>query len=97
MVSANLVPVALEPTPEPTVTPTPEPTATPTLEPTVTPTPEPTVTPTPEPTATSTLEPGPEDDDGGFPIWAIVLLVLGVPALIGGGWYLLRRLRASRV
>ena len=62
MVSANLVPVAPEPTPEPTATPTPE--------------------------------PGPEDDDGGFPIWAIVLLVVGVPALIGGGWYLLRRLRA---
>ena len=116
MVSANLVPVA----PEPTVTPTPEPTvgpgptATPTPEPTVgpepaaTPTPEPTVgpepaaTPTPEPTvgpepaATPTPEPTvePEDDDGGFPIWAIVLLVVGVPALIGGGWYLLRRLRA---
>ena len=129
MVSANLVPVAPEPTatptpeptvgPEPTATPTPEPTvgpeptATPTPEPTVgpeptaTPTPEPTVgpepaaTPTPEPTvgpeptATPTPEPGgPEDDDGGFPIWAIVLLVVGVPALIGGGWYLLRRLRA---
>ena len=143
IVSANLVPVALEPTPEPTVTPTPEPTVTPTPEPTATPTPEPTVTPTPEPTvtptpeptatptpeptatptpeptvtptpeptatptpeptvgpeptATPTPEPGPEDDDGGFPIWAIVLLVVGIPALIGGGWYLLRRLRASRV
>ena len=126
MVSANLVPVAPEPTLEPTATPTPEPTATPTPEPTVTPTPEPTATPTPEPTATPTPEPtatptpeptvtptpeptvtptpkpmvtptpepGPEDDDGGFPIWAIVLLVVGVPALIGGGWYLLRRLRA---
>ncbi len=85
------------PTPEPTATPTPEPTATPTLEPTATPTLEPTATPTLEPTATPTLEPGPEDDDGGFPIWAIVLLVVGIPALIGGGWYLLRRLRASRV
>ena len=82
------------PTPEPTVTPTPEPTVTPTPEPMVTPTPEPTVTPTPEPMVTPTPEPGPEDDDGGFPIWAIVLLVVGVPALIGGGWYLLRRLRA---
>ena len=156
MVSANLVPVAPEPTPEPTATPTPEPTATPTPEPTATPTPEPTATPTPEPTATPTPEPtatptpeptatptpeptatptpaeptvgpeptatptpaeptvgpeptatptpeptvtptpepGPEDDDDGFPIWAIVLLVVGIPALIGGGWYLLRRLRA---
>ena len=56
MVSANLVPVAPEPTPEPTV--------------------------------------GPEHDDGGFPIWAIVLLVVGIPALIGGGLYLQRRLRA---
>ena len=103
MVSANLVPVAPEPTatstpeptvgPEPTATPTPEPTVGP--EPTATPTPEPTVGP--EPAATPTPEPtaqGPEDDDGGFPIWAIVLLVVGVPALIGGGWYLLRRLRA---
>ena len=80
------------PTPEPTVTPTPEPMVTPTPEPTATPTPEPTATPTPEPTVTPTPEPGPED--GGFPIWAIVLLVVGVPALIGGGWYLLRRLRA---
>ena len=70
MVSANLVPVAPEPTPEPTVGP------------------EPTVTPTPEPTV------GPEHDDGGFPIWAIVLLVVGIPALIGGGLYLQRRLRA---
>ncbi len=52
------------------------------------------VAPTPTPTQTPTPEPGPEDDDGGFPIWAIVLLVVGVPALIGGGWYLLRRLRA---
>ena len=91
-----------EPTagPEPTATPTPEPTVTPTPEPTVTPTPEPTAgpeptaTPTPEPTATPTLAPGPVDDGGGFPIWAIVLLVVGIPALIGGGWYLLRRLRA---
>ena len=102
MVSANPVPVAPEPTatptpeptvgPEPTATPTPEPTVGP--EPTATPTPEPTVGP--EPTATPTPEPVPEDedDDGGFPIWAIVLLVVGVPALIGGGWYLLRRLRA---
>ena len=82
------------PTPEPTVTPTTEPMVTPTTEPMVTPTPEPTVTPTTEPMVTPTTEPGPEDDDGGFPIWAIVLLVVGVPALIGGGWYLLRRLRA---
>ena len=82
------------PTPEPMVTPTPEPMVTPTPEPMVTPTPEPTVTPTPEPMVTPTPVPGPEDDDGGFPIWAIVLLVVGVPALIGGGWYLLRRLRA---
>ena len=114
MVSANLVPVAPEPTvtptpeptPEPTVgpgptaTPTPEPTPEPTVgpEPAATPTPEPTPEPTvgPEPAATPTPEPTvePEDDDGGFPIWAIVLLVVGVPALIGGGWYLLRRLRA---
>ncbi len=54
MVSANLVPVA----PEPTVTPTPEPTVGP--GPTATPTPEPTVGP--EPAATPTPEPtvGPE-------------------------------------
>ena len=82
------------PTPEPTATRTPEPTVTPTPEPMVTPTPEPTVTPTPEPMVTPTPEPSPGDDDGGFPIWAIVLLVVGVPALIGGGWYLLRRLQA---
>ena len=81
-------------TPEPTLTPTTEPMVTPTTEPTVTPTPEPMLTPTPEPMLTPTPEPGPEDDDGGFPIWAIVLLVVGVPAVIGGGWYLLRRLQA---
>ena len=78
-------------TPEPTATPrptaTPEPTEvmiepTPTPEPTevmIEPTPAPTVAPEPTPT------PPPSEEGGGFPVWAIVLIVLAVVGLVGAG------------
>ena len=82
-------------TPEPTATPrptaTPEPTATPrptaTPEPTPTevmvePTPAPTVAPEPTPTPPPTVE---VEEGGGFPVWAIVLIVLAVVGLVGAG------------
>ena len=89
----------LEPTPVPQVDPTAEPTAVPTLEPTpvpqVDPTAEPTAVPTVEPTPTPPVDIIPPTDGGrGFPIWAIVLIVIGVIGLAGGTYYLgLRRNR----
>ena len=85
-------------TPRPTATPEPtammvKPTATPEptevmIEPTATPEPtevmiEPTPTPTvaPEPTPT----PPPTEEGGGFPVWAIVLIVLAVVGVVGAG------------
>ena len=79
-------------TPEPTATPrptaTPEPTATP--RPTVMPEPTPTevmVEPTPAPTVAPepTPTPPPSEEGGGFPVWAIVLIVLAVVGLVGAG------------
>ena len=92
------------PTPEPTPTPTPEPTATPTPEPTPTPMPEPTATPMPEPTATSmpeatmapatptTAPPPQEPEDGGLPLWIVVIgLIVALGLLVGGFLYLRSR------
>ena len=76
------------PTVAPTATPRPEPTATPRPEPTATPRPEPTATPTPTPTVvvaptpTSAPPPTPPEEEGGFPVWAIILIVLGVLAIV---------------
>ncbi len=79
-------------TPEPTATPrptaTPEPTATP--RPTAMPEPTPTevmVEPTPAPTVAPepTPTPPPSEEGGGFPVWAIVLIVLAVVGLVGAG------------
>ena len=89
-------------TPEPTATATPEPTATATPEPTATATPEPTATAIPEPTATAIPEPTataiPEvvppvepEEDGGFPVWAIVLIIIGVLAAGAIGFYVIRK------
>jgi hypothetical protein len=58
----------------PEVTPTPEPT------PTATPEPTPTATATPTPTVTVTPEEG-----GGFPVWLIVIIVIGVAVVVVGG------------
>ena len=85
------------PTPRPTATPTPQPTATPTPAPTATPVPPtatpvppaPTATATPVPTATPTptatpIPPAPPvvpEDEGGIPVWLIVLIVLGLAAV----------------
>ena len=98
------------PTPRPTATATAVPTATPvptaTAAPTAAPTatsqptamPEPTPTammeqPTPAPTPTVPPAP-PEEEGGGFPVWAIVLIVIGAAvALIGGGGYIVIRAR----
>ena len=89
------------PTPEPTATPTPEATATPMPEPTATPKPGPTATPTPEPTATPTptprAAPTPSEADtggGGFPLWVIVVIVIGVVGL-AGGVFIATRMRQS--
>jgi hypothetical protein len=94
------------PTPEPTATAMPEPTATPRPEPTATsrpePTtatsrPEPTATSRPEPTATSRPEPTatpeaqPETEEGGFPAWAIAVIVVGVVSAAAGIYLVLRR------
>ena len=85
------------PTPEPTAIPTPEPTAIPTPEPTAIPTPEPTAIPTPEPTAIPTPEPTampeaqPETEEGGFPAWAIAVIVVGVVGAAAGIYLILRR------
>ena len=148
MVSANPVPVVLEPTPTPTpeATPTPTPEATPTATPEATPTAMPEATPTGRkrrrlpcrkrrrlpcrkrrrlpcrkrrrlpcrkrrrlprrkrrrlpcrkrrrlamPEATPTVEPGvTEEEGGGLPVWAIIMIIIGALALLGGGLFFLR-------
>ena len=94
----------VEPTPEPTVEPTPEPTVEPTPEAaeTVTPqttpmatvspgtTPAATPEPSPSPTETPALAARADVGDGGFPLWAIVVIVVGVIGLAGGVFYLTR-------
>ena len=79
------------PPPPATATPTPRPTATsaPTATPRPTPEPEPTAVP-PTPTITPTAMPEPEED-GGFPIWAIVLIVIAALAAAGGIAFVVRQ------
>ena len=96
------------PTPEPTATLTPAPAATPTPEPTMTPTPRPTATLTPVPTATpeptampvptATPTPAPSKAhtrDGGFPQWAMVVIIIVVIGLAGGAFLLARMRRRT--
>ena len=80
------------PPPPATATPTPRPTATsaPTATPRPTPEPEPTAVPAPTPTITPTVMPEPEED-GGFPIWAIVLIVIAALAAAGGIAFVVRQ------
>ena len=81
------------PPPEPTATtaPTPRPTATaaPTATPRPTPEPPPAATATPAPTITPTPEP--PEEDGGFPIWAIVLIIIVAVAAAGGIAFVVRQ------
>ena len=95
------------PTPAPTAAPTPAPTAAPTLAPTAAPTPAPAAAPTPAPTAAPTPAPTaaptpvatPEptamppvvEEAGGFPIWAIVLIVAALAVVVAGGALLVMR------
>jgi hypothetical protein len=82
-----------EPTAEPTATPIATPTATlepvatltPTAAPTVEPTAAPTVAPpTPAPTvAPTTVVPEALEDEGGFPAWAFIVIIIGVLAGVG--------------
>ncbi len=81
--------------PEPTVAPEPTATPRPTAPPaTATATPEPTA----PPEATATPEPTPEppaEDDGGFPVWAIVVIVIAAVAGAGAIGYVVYRRRMA--
>ena len=91
--TATPTPTATPVPPAPTATPTPRPTATPTptpVPPTATPvppapaataTPVPTATPTPTATPAPTTPPVVPEDEGGIPIWVIILIVLGLAAV----------------
>ena len=101
--TATPVPPTATPVP-PTATPvpptaTPQPTATP-VPPTATPVPPPpptaTPVPPPEPTATP-VPPPPEPEDRGFPVWAIILIILAILAAIGGGLAYIRYYRARQL
>ena len=87
--TATPTPTATPVPPAPTATPAPRPTATPT--PTATPvppapaataTPVPTATPTPTATPVPPAPPVVPEDEGGIPIWLIVLIVLGLAAVV---------------
>ena len=103
--TATLTPApAATPTPEPTMTPTPRPTATLTPVPTairITPelrphptAPEPTAMPVP--TATPTPAPSKAHTrDGGFPQWAMVVIIIVVIGLAGGAFLLARMRRRT--
>jgi hypothetical protein len=85
------VPTAVPPAP--TAASTPAPTATPTTAPmAVTVAPEPTPTAMPEPTVTTApVAPPAVEEDEGFPLWLIVVIIVGVGAvLVGGGFIILR-------
>ena len=73
------------PTPVAAAAPTPEPTAAPTPEPTAAPTPVATAAPTPVATPEPTAMPPVVEEAGGFPIWAIVLIVAALAVVVGGG------------
>ena len=83
-------------TPAPTPTTAPAPTAT-TPAPTPTTAPAPTATtPTPAPTATPTVGPGvTEEEGGGLPVWASIVIIIGVLGLVvvGGLFFLRSRTR----
>ncbi len=85
--------------PAPTATPTPRPTATPTPTATATPvppapaataTPVPTATPTPTATPVPTTPPVVPEDEGGIPVWVIVLIVLVLAAVVVVGGLAMR-------
>ncbi len=83
--------------PAPTATPAPRPTATPTATatpvppaPAATATPVPTATPTPTATPVPTAPPVVPEDEGGIPIWVIVLVVLGLAAVVVVGGIAMR-------
>ena len=87
-------PTPTPPPPAPTATPAPEPTPTPPPPaPTAAPPPVPTATAAPEPTATpappapTVAPPVLEEDDGGFAVWGIVLIILAGLALVAGVVY----------
>ena len=93
--TATPVPPTATPVP-PTATPVP-PTATP-VPPTATPVP-PTATPVPPPPPQPTATPMPpvEEEAAGFPIWAIILIILAVLAAIAGGLAYVRYYRARQL
>ena len=92
------------PTPRPTAAPTAVPPRVPTAPmaaaPTAMPTPEPTTAPVapeplptamPEPTVTTApVAPPAVEEDGGFPVWLIVLIIVGAGAVLVGGFVILR-------
>ena len=91
-------PTPVPPTPTP-VPPTPTPVPpTPTATPVATapppaPTPVPTAiaVPTPAPTVAATPTPTPvveDEDEGGFPVWAIIVIVIAAVGVAGGGGFL---------
>ena len=87
------VPAAPVPTATTAVPPTPVPTATPTTAPVaVMVAPEPSPTAMPEPTVTTApVAPPAVEEDGGFPLWLIVVIIVGaIAVLVGGGFAILR-------
>ena len=94
------------PVPAPTATPMPVPPATPTPRPTATPVPPaptatpvppaPTATAAPVPAATPTPTPTPVappvvlEDEGGIPVWLVILIVLGLAAVVVVGTLAIR-------
>ena len=88
--------------PLPTATAVPAtPTPAPTARPAATPVPTVSVAPAPTPPPAATPEPTPipvveEEEEGGFPVWAIIVIVIvGVLAVGGGGFLVWRRMQQS--
>ena len=80
----------------PTATPTTAPAPTATTAPTATPTTAPAPTATTAPTATPTVGPGvTEEEGGGLPVWASIVIIIGVLGLVvvGGLFFLRSRTR----
>ena len=95
-------PTPVPPTPAPTATAVPAtPAPAPTARPAATPVPTVSVAPAPTPTPAATPEPTPipvveEEEEGGFPVWAIIVIVIvGVLAVGGGGFLVWRRMQQS--